>query len=111
MGTTAPSEFLAISKIFRRFLTRENFKATTEITSLVARECVGHLSQTLGTKLCNALWQNNFCFSRKGKMFFKIPIRSQKRDGNKTFHFSQGKHARLQIAKKGLLVKGIQQPL
>lgn len=70
MGTIAPSEFLDISKIFRRFLTWENFTSTTEIASLVARECVGHLSQTLGTKLCNALRQKNFCFSRKWKIFF-----------------------------------------
>lgn len=73
--------------------------------------CFKHLSQTLGTKLCKALWQNNFCFSKKGKTFFKIPIRSQKRDGNKTFHLSQGKHVKLQIAKKGLLMRGIQHPL
>lgn len=73
--------------------------------------CFKHLSQTLGTKLCKALWQNNFCFSKKGKTFFKIPIRSQKRDGNKTFHLSQGKHVKLQIAKKGPPMRGIQQPL
>lgn len=112
MGTSAPSVFLALSKIFRRLLTQESF--TTQITSLVARGCVGHvsnMSHTLGTKLCNALWQNNFCFSRKGKIFFKIPIRSQKRDGNRTFHLSHGKHIKLQTVEKDLLMKDIQQSL
>lgn len=59
---------MAISKIFRRLLTQENFTATSEMTSLAERLCVGHLSniclKRLGSKLCNDLWQNNCHFFR-----------------------------------------------